>query len=87
MRARGPSLFEDPGYIQKEAAARIKLQFNESFEQYASIRMQSLAKSTREKQIGLFTHEILLKTDGLLLENFNRVNLSGITLPTQKSGR
>lgn len=64
--------------------AQARLQFNTAFEQYVSIRMQYLAKSTREKQIGLFSREVLGKTDGLLLENFNRVNLSGITLPIKK---
>ena len=79
--------FEDPEYLQKQAAAQARLLFNEAFEQYASIRMQSLAESTRDKQLGLFSREVLPKTDGLLLEDFNRINLSGITLPIQKSGR
>ena len=79
--------FEDPKYFQKQAAELAKLSFNEAFAQYASVRMQSLAKSTREKQIGLFSREVLPKTDNLLLENFSRANLSGITLPIQKSGR
>lgn len=79
--------YEDPEYLQKQAAAKARLHFNEAFEQYASIRMQSLAGSTRDKQLGLFSREVLPKTDGLLLENFNRVNLSGITLPIQKSDR
>ena len=79
--------YEDPEYIQKQAAAKARLHFNEAFEQYASIRMKSFADSTRVKQLGLFTREVLPRTVGLLLENFNRVNLSGITLPIQKSGR
>jgi len=78
--------FDDPNYVNRLLSKRTQHTFGQAFELYASTHMPVLAKTTREKQRGLFDREVLPRLNGLALDEFTRQHLSGITLPIQQRG-
>jgi len=79
--------YEDRDYLFRLAKENTRQSFGEVFQQYKSIRMTLLAESTQQKQIGLFTREVLPSLKDFPIDTVTRALVSTITLKIQGTGR